>query len=105
MLLNDQPVDQADRDFLDVRNVAKDIASVLVASIESSPFALAVDAGWGMGKSALLRQIENQLSDRPDIVKLHFNAWTADGENALEGLIKAVLASWIRMSCGERSAR
>ena len=40
----------------------------------------------------MLRQIENQLSDRPDIVKLHFNAWTADGENALEGLIKAVLA-------------
>jgi CheY-like chemotaxis protein len=90
-LLNDQPVDQAENDFLDVRNIAKDIASMLIASIDSSPFVLAVDAGWGMGKSTLLRQIENQLPDRADIVKLHFNAWTAEGENALEGLIKSVL--------------
>ncbi len=72
-------------------DIAAGIAAVLVASMTSSPFVLAVDAGWGMGKSTLLRQVENHLPDNPHIVKLRFNAWTAEGENALEGLIKAVL--------------
>jgi hypothetical protein len=90
-LLNDQPVARLDDDLLGMTNIAAGIASVIVASMRSSPFVLAVDAGWGMGKSTLLRQIENRLSDKPRIVKLRFNAWTAEGENALEGLIKAVL--------------
>jgi CheY-like chemotaxis protein len=90
-LLNDQPVDQVGDDPLGMTDVATGIASVLVASMRSSPFVLAVDAGWGMGKSTLLRQIENRLPDSQEIIKLRFNAWTAEGENALEGLIKAVL--------------
>jgi hypothetical protein len=45
--------------------------------------------GWG--KSTLLRLIEDQLPDDPKIIKLRFNAWTAEGANTLEGLIKSVL--------------
>jgi hypothetical protein len=90
-LLNDQPVARRDDDLLGMADIAAGIASVIVASMKASPFVLAVDAGWGMGKSTLLRQIENCLPDKPRIVKLRFNAWTAEGENALEGLIKAVL--------------
>lgn len=90
-LLNDQPAAKLDDDMLRMADIAAGIASVIVASIRSSPFVLAVDAGWGMGKSTLLRQIENRLPDGPRVVKLRFNAWTAEGGNALEGLIKAVL--------------
>ncbi len=90
-LLNDQPLVQVEDDPLGMADIAAGIAAVLVASMTSSPFVLAVDAGWGMGKSTLLRQVENHLPDNPHIVKLRFNAWTAEGENALEGLIKAVL--------------
>ncbi len=90
-LLNDQPVDQVEDDPLGMADIAAGIASVLAASVRSSPFVLAVDAGWGMGKSTLLRQIENHLADNPQIIKLRYNAWTAEGGNALEGLIKAVL--------------
>jgi KAP family P-loop domain len=90
-LLNDQPLVQVEDDPLGMADIAAGIAAVLVASTKSSPFVLAVDAGWGMGKSTLLRQVENHLLDNPQIVKLRFNAWTAEGENALEGLIKAVL--------------
>ena len=71
--------------------IAEGMASVIIASLGSTPFVLAVDAGWGMGKSTLLRQIEDQLKPRPGIVRLRFNAWTAEGDDALEGLIKAVL--------------
>ena len=71
---------------------------MLESSIKSSPFVLAVDAGWGMGKSSLLHQIENHLSKKPEIVKLHFNAWTSGDRDTLEGLIKAVLAKLDRNS-------
>lgn len=90
-LLNDQPVDDADGDLLGTGEIAEGIASVLVASCASSPFVLAVDARWGMGKSTLLHQIESRLPDPPSIIKVRFNAWTAEGGNALEGLIKSVL--------------
>jgi KAP family P-loop domain len=111
-LLNDQPAGHSAGDLLGMTEIAEGIASVLLASMSSSPFVLAVDAGWGMGKSTLLRQIEYRLSDRPGIVKLRFNAWTAQDENALEGLIKAVLAEldpnilrrWARRLARQRSA-
>ena len=90
-LLNDQPAEHLEGDPLGMTVIAAGIASTLVASLKSSPFVLAIDASWGMGKSTLLRQIELQLDDKPDIVKFRFNAWTSEGENALEGLIKAVL--------------
>ena len=91
VLLNDQPVDSGQTDLLGAGDIAEGIASMLVASRASSPFVLAIDASWGMGKSTLLRQIESRLHRRADIVTLRFNAWTAEGENALEGLIKSVL--------------
>lgn len=90
-LLNDQPAQCLDGDPLGMTEIAAGIASTVVASLKSSPFVLAIDASWGMGKSTLLRQIEFRLDAKPDIVKLRFNAWTSEGENALEGLIKAVL--------------
>ena len=97
-LLKDEPIEHGDEDFLGASGVAAGIASMLESSIKSSPFVLAVDAGWGMGKSSLLHQIEDHLSKRPEIVKLHFNAWTSGGSDALEGLIKAVLAKLDRNS-------
>ena len=90
-LLNDRPVDKARDDLLGSSEVAERIASMLTASRGVAPFVVAIDAGWGMGKSTLLRQIESHLPGRPSVISVRFNAWTAQGENALEGLIKSVL--------------
>jgi hypothetical protein len=93
VLLNDQPLNNVDDDLLGTDNVAAGIASLLTASRLSSPFVVGLDAGWGMGKSTLLRQIGHRLGRAPgDGIKvIHFNAWTAGDGNALEGLIKSVL--------------
>jgi KAP family P-loop domain len=91
VLLNDQPIGDTDGDLLSTSSIAGGIASLLVASKGSSPFTLAIDAGWGMGKSTVLHQIEFHLRDSSDITTLQFNAWTAEGDNALAGLIKSVL--------------
>lgn len=98
ILLNDQPVSDPKYDLLSMEKTAAGIADMLISSRTSSPFVLAIDAGWGMGKSTLLRQIASRLSDAsarsqpPATVEpVWFNAWTAEGGDALEGLIKSVL--------------
>lgn len=88
-LLTDQPVESGDDDLLGTLATAKGIAGILAHA--ASPFVLAVDGGWGVGKSTLLRQIENALPGAPNMVKVRFNAWTAQEENALEALIKSVI--------------
>src|SRR5260370_12403801 len=68
ILLNDQPVDDADGDLLGSSEVAAAIASMLAASRPAAPLVVAVDAGWGMGKSTLLLQIQAQLPGRPSVI-------------------------------------
>jgi KAP family P-loop domain/Clp amino terminal domain, pathogenicity island component/AAA lid domain len=89
-LLTDQPVETEADDLLGTTTVAQGIANILAHA--ASPFVLAVDGSWGVGKSTLLRQIETALPGAPNMVKVRFNAWTAQGENALEALIKSVIA-------------
>ncbi len=109
-LLNDQPVGDADDDLLGAVETAEGIASILTRT--PSPFVMAVDGGWGTGKSTLLRQIEAALPDGPDLVKVSFNAWTARGENALDALIRSVIAKldarllrrWVRRLSKSRRA-
>nr|WP_081911287.1 P-loop NTPase fold protein [Amycolatopsis vancoresmycina] len=101
-LLNDQPVADAAEDLLGATETARGIASILTRT--PSPFVMAIDGGWGTGKSTLLRQIEAALPESPDLVKVSFNAWTAQADNALDSLIKSVimkldarlLRRWIR---------
>ncbi|MFJ8711939.1 P-loop NTPase fold protein [Streptomyces violaceus] len=91
VLLNDDPPDKSDDDLLGADEIATGIASILTASRTASPFVLAIDGGWGVGKSTLMRLIESRLVDQPEIFCVRFNAWTAHGSSALEGLIKSVL--------------
>ena len=91
VMLNDKPVEDDADDLLGTAGIADRIASIIQLSRNAAPFVMAVDGGWGIGKSTLLTQIEARLPNKPDVVKLRFNAWTAQGENALESLIKSVL--------------
>ena len=77
-----------------MKGTAEGIAQMLISSSAASPFVVAVDAGWGMGKSTLLRQVQTYLEAQQEDARfttVWFNAWTAEGGNALEGLIKSVL--------------
>ncbi|HTU72828.1 MAG TPA: Clp protease N-terminal domain-containing protein [Trebonia sp.] len=111
-LLNDEPVESARGDLLGTDSVAGGIASLLATSRLETPFVLAIDASWGMGKSTLLRQIESRLVSYPGLATVRFNAWTAKDASALEGLIKSVLVEldpnvirrWVRKLPGRRRA-
>ncbi|NNN32483.1 response regulator [Streptomyces sp. S3(2020)] len=92
-LLNDEPVTDPAADLLGTGRAAGQLARMLHDSRGSTPFTLAVDAGWGMGKSSLMRLVEEELKrEYKDVETVWYNAWTSTGADALEGLIKSVLA-------------
>ncbi|NHD18114.1 MULTISPECIES: P-loop NTPase fold protein [unclassified Actinopolyspora] len=95
VVLNDEPVSNAEEDLLDTGNTADRLADLIVSSRHSTPFTLAIDAGWGMGKSSLMRQLQRRLDETAGIQTAWFNAWTS-GTNALEVLIKSVLLRFDR---------
>lgn len=90
-LLNDEPVADETRDLLGANRAAAQLTGLLVASRGATPFTLAVDAGWGMGKSSLMRLVDVQLGRFSGVHTVWYNAWTSTGADALEGLIKSVL--------------
>ncbi|WP_328731581.1 P-loop NTPase fold protein [Streptomyces caniferus] len=95
-LLNDEPVAGPGEDLLGAGRAARQLAGLLVASRASTPFTLAVDAGWGMGKSSLMRLVDAELAHAPEVHTVWYNAWTSQGADALEGLIKSVLMRFDR---------
>ncbi|WP_457031565.1 P-loop NTPase fold protein [Kitasatospora sp. P5_F3] len=96
-LLNDEPVHGAgDEDVLGTARAARDLARLIQLSRAATPFTIAIDADWGMGKSSLMHQIEAELSADRSVECVWFNAWTADGTDALEGVIKSVLQRFDR---------
>ncbi|MFE5035582.1 P-loop NTPase fold protein [Streptomyces sp. NPDC056683] len=89
-LLNDEPVTGPAADLLGAGQAARQLAKLLHDSRSATPLTLAVDAGWGMGKSSLMRLVEAELRHK-DVETVWYNAWTSTGADALEGLIKTVL--------------
>ncbi|MGW1065879.1 KAP family P-loop NTPase fold protein [Streptomyces aureus] len=95
-LLNDEPVAGPGDDLLGTGRAARELAGLLHASRGATPLTLAVDAGWGMGKSSLMRLVDAELRTRPGVHTVWYNAWTSTGADALEGLIKSVLMRFDR---------
>ncbi|MER5866008.1 P-loop NTPase fold protein [Kitasatospora sp. NPDC002040] len=98
LLLNDEPVrgDSTGEDVLGTARAARDLAALIQASRAATPFTVAIDADWGMGKSSLMHRIEAVLQEDRTVECVWFNAWTANGTDALEGVIKSVLQRFDR---------
>ncbi|SDP88159.1 KAP family P-loop domain-containing protein [Actinopolyspora xinjiangensis] len=95
VVLNDEPVSERGEDLLGTSETADRLSDLIVSSRESTPFTLAIDAGWGMGKSSLMRQLQLGLEELEGVQTAWFNAWTS-GSDALEVLIKSVLLRFDR---------
>ncbi|MFI0468388.1 P-loop NTPase fold protein [Saccharopolyspora sp. 5N102] len=94
VVLNDQPVETGEDDLLDAAATARALVDLISDSHVSTPFTVAIDAGWGMGKSSLMRLMRARLEER-GTPTAWFNAWTS-GADALEVLIKSVLLTFDR---------
>ncbi|MFI5913108.1 P-loop NTPase fold protein [Dactylosporangium sp. NPDC051541] len=90
-LLNDLPIDDRFPDLLGTSQVASRLADLVHDSRGNTPFVLAIQGGWGTGKSTLMRQLAADLRARNEVRVAWFNAWTASGVSALKGVLKLVL--------------
>jgi len=89
-LIEDQPVEDLDHDYLGLRPWATMIASAAVGT--PGPFAIGVHGEWGYGKTTLLR-LAKALIERHDknAVAVWFNAWQYEREaHPLFPLIAAI---------------
>ena len=93
-VLGDEPVEHQDEDLLGVADTAAALVALITGSRASAPFTVAIDAGWGMGKSSLMRLMRTRL-ETDGVPTAWFNAWTS-GPDALEVLIKSVLLRFDR---------
>ena len=94
-MLGDQPYCERGDPF-NFSRLAGDLKSLILASRNSTPFTIGIEAGWGRGKSSLMAQLHAELKSREgndgvEIRPVSFNAWTAEGQDVLEGLVKSVL--------------
>jgi CheY-like chemotaxis protein len=97
-VLGDQPYSGEDDPF-GFAGLARDLKTLILASRASTPFTIGIEASWGRGKSSLMAQLHQLLentseeTDGVEIRPVSFNAWTAEGQDVLEGLVKSVLAA------------
>jgi CheY-like chemotaxis protein len=93
-LLGDQPYSQREDPF-DFNALAADLKTLILASRNSTPFTIGIEASWGRGKSSLMAQVRDALchgdTEGVEIRTVAYNAWTAEGQDVLEGLVKSVL--------------
>ena len=80
ILLGDDPVHDHDTDELSLLPFAKAIAGSAMGT--QGPFTIGVFAGWGQGKTSLLRQSRSLIDTQEDsnVVTVWFNAWQFENE-------------------------
>lgn len=87
-------------DPLDSESMARCLERLVVASGTSTPFTVSIEAGWGAGKSTIMRRLRRRLEGGApdqagraltDARTVWFNAWTAPEAQVLEGLVRSVL--------------
>ncbi len=91
------------RDFLNFRTVARTVAEMIVQA-SGRPLSLGVSGGWGVGKSSMIRLIQEELSSRQDrqFIFVQFNAWLYQGYDDARAALMEVIAREILKRAEEK---
>jgi internalin A len=98
-LIEDQPITgEEGSDLLGLEPFAKVVAGVALGT--TGPFTIGVYAGWGQGKTSLLRrakgllETEEMRSTHPEVVTVWFDAWQYEREeHPLFALLAAIISA------------
>lgn len=84
---------ETNRDFLNFRMVADTAAEVIVQA-DGQPLSLGVSGSWGVGKSSMIRLIQDSLTARGDsrFIFVEFNAWLYQGYDDARAALLDVIA-------------
>lgn len=101
-LIEDQPMDDLDRDWLGLMPWAKMIAGAAVGT--PGPFTIGVHGQWGYGKTTLLQLARRLIEkERTEVVTVWFNAWQFEREEHPLFPLIAAIADEVekKADCGE----
>lgn len=97
---------EAEKDYLNFDSVAKTVSEIIVQA-ESRPISIGVSGAWGVGKSSMIKLIENDLRSRDDsesnkYVFVKFNAWLYQGYDDARAALIEVVASTLASEAEKR---
>ena len=82
LLVSDEPIETAERDFLGFKQVALGLSNYLRNNATNPPLTIAITGEWGMGKSSLMNLLNGDLR-RYKFKPVWFNAWHHQTEESL----------------------
>lgn len=84
---------ETDRDFLNFRMVA-DTAAEMIVQAKGQPLSLGVSGNWGVGKSTMIKLIQESLRAHGDekFIFVEFNAWLYQGYDDARAALMDVIA-------------
>lgn len=95
--ITDAPVDDPDSDYFKRYPFAKHIAHTVAMRQDPSSIVIGIYGIWGEGKTSVLRFIERELKQNPDIICVTFNPWRfADEHQLLHGFFNTLASSLSR---------
>ena len=97
---SDAPVGSLAEDRLGQLSLVKRLAGFIQNRNTSGPIVMTIQAPWGMGKSSVMRMLEDELRHNRAARTVWFNAWHHQKEDSLlayllETIQKESLPSWI----------
>ena len=88
---------ETERDFLNFGSVAVTISKI-VEGANGQPISMGVSGSWGVGKSSMIKLIQNELNSKPDgeddkkYIFVEFNAWLYQGYDDARAALMEVIA-------------
>ncbi|HEX8089500.1 MAG TPA: P-loop NTPase fold protein, partial [Blastocatellia bacterium] len=101
------PDNETARDFLNFSGVAETVAEIIVQS-RGRPISIGVSGAWGVGKSSLIKLIQQSLAGRPrregerEFIFVEFNAWLYQGYDDARAALMDVIATKLEEEAKKR---
>ena len=96
---------ETDRDFLNFKVLAG-LAAQMILDAKGKPLSIGIAGGWGVGKSSMVRLIENDLraAKKDDVIFLNFNAWLYQGvDDARAALMEEISRTLMKRAEGNET--
>lgn len=95
---------ETDRDFLNFRTVA-DTAAEIIVQAKGQPLSLGVSGSWGVGKSSMIKLIQDSLKNHGEgknVLFIDFNAWLYQGYDDARAALIDVMAQALAKQANEK---
>jgi len=103
--LADIPVKSEEQDCFQRYDFSKRIAETIIHRKVSESIVIGIYGEWGEGKSSVLRFIEDNLKNDPDIIVCNFNPWRFNDEVQLLKGYFSLLASQFKKTLQKRGEK